>query len=172
MCVFRGGKKRNEHVIIFYLQAALHLCNNNLFIFIKYYYVPVMFQGYWLVMITYLQHQSEDIEVYEPASWQYVKGATQTIDREYGFGIDSLLYHITRRSCRPSFILHSNSSLSSNRCNRGNSRQNSANTPASTRRNEISTLFSSLFLFHPRLEYLVGHGNGMLKYYKSSEKSG
>jgi len=46
-------------------------------------------------MITYLQHQDEDIEVYEEGQWNFVKGQLQTIDRYYGFGIDSLLHNIT-----------------------------------------------------------------------------
>jgi hypothetical protein len=46
-------------------------------------------------MITYLQHQDEEIEIYEEGSWNFVKGQVQTIDREYGFGFDSMLHHIT-----------------------------------------------------------------------------
>uniref|UniRef100_A0AC35U4G9 FA_desaturase domain-containing protein n=1 Tax=Rhabditophanes sp. KR3021 TaxID=114890 RepID=A0AC35U4G9_9BILA len=61
----------------------------------KYYYVPCLFQGLWLVIITYLQHNFETIEVYEEGTWNYVKGQLQTIDRTYGFGIDSALHHIT-----------------------------------------------------------------------------
>jgi fatty acid desaturase len=46
-------------------------------------------------MITYLQHQDEEIEVYEDPTWNYVKGQSQTIDRYYGFGMDTMLHHIT-----------------------------------------------------------------------------
>jgi hypothetical protein len=46
-------------------------------------------------MVTYLQHQDEEIEVYEDGNWTYVKGQSQTIDRKYGFGIDTLMHHIT-----------------------------------------------------------------------------
>jgi omega-3 fatty acid desaturase (delta-15 desaturase) len=42
-----------------------------------------------------LQHQDEEIEVYENGTWTYVKGQSQTIDRTYGFGIDKLTHHIT-----------------------------------------------------------------------------
>lgn len=48
-----------------------------------------------MVMITYLQHQDEEIEVYEQGSWDFVKGQSQTIDRYYGFGIDTAMHHIT-----------------------------------------------------------------------------
>lgn len=70
-------------------------CDYSVYNFIKYYYVPLLFQGLWMVMITYLQHQDEEIEVYEDKTWNFVKGQVQTIDRYYGFGIDTLLHHIT-----------------------------------------------------------------------------
>lgn len=44
-------------------QVAFHLCDYSVYNFIKYYYVPLSFQGLMLVIITYLQHQNEEIEV-------------------------------------------------------------------------------------------------------------
>ena len=35
------------------------------------------------------------IQVYEPEEWQFVRGQTQTIDRKYGFGLDTLMHHVT-----------------------------------------------------------------------------
>jgi fatty acid desaturase len=61
--------------------VAFNLCDYSIYNFIKYYYIPIMCQGYWLVMITYLQHQDEDIEVFEDDRWSYVRGQMQTIDR-------------------------------------------------------------------------------------------
>ena len=44
--------------------------------------------SYRITLVTYLQHHDEDTIVYEEGEWNYVKGALQTIDREYGFGLD------------------------------------------------------------------------------------
>lgn len=46
-------------------------------------------------MITYLQHQDEDVTVFEEGHWNFVTGQIQTIDRYYGFGIDAAMHHIT-----------------------------------------------------------------------------
>lgn len=46
-------------------------------------------------MITYLQHQDEEIQVFEEGHWNFVTGQSQTIDRYYGLGIDTLTHHIT-----------------------------------------------------------------------------
>ncbi|CAB3409974.1 unnamed protein product [Caenorhabditis bovis] len=75
--------------------AAFALCNYSWFNFFKYYYVPLLFQGLILVIITYLQHQNEEIEVYEPEEWAFVRGQTQTIDRYWGFGLDTIMHNIT-----------------------------------------------------------------------------
>lgn len=54
-------------------------------------------QGYiwanhWIVAITYLHHTHPDVPKYEPESWTFVKGATATIDREFGF-IGKYIFH-------------------------------------------------------------------------------
>lgn len=71
------------------------MCDYSVIGYFKYYYIPVMFQGYWLTMFTYLQHQDEETEVYEDGTWNFVTGQMQTIDLKYGFGVDTLLHHIT-----------------------------------------------------------------------------
>lgn len=57
----------------FLFQIAFVLCDYDWHRYLKYYYVPLLFYGLWLVMITYLQHQDEEIEVYEGGNWTYVK---------------------------------------------------------------------------------------------------
>ena len=35
--------------------AVFAFCGYSVYAFVKYYYVPLLFQGLWMVMITYLQ---------------------------------------------------------------------------------------------------------------------
>ena len=74
---------------------AFVLCDYSFYNYIKYYWVPLSFQGLMMVVITYLQHQDENVEVYEHDEWNFVRGQTQTIDRRYGFGLDTVMHHIT-----------------------------------------------------------------------------
>jgi omega-3 fatty acid desaturase (delta-15 desaturase) len=75
--------------------VAFVLCDYSFYNYIKYYWVPLSFQGLMMVVITYLQHQDENVEVYEHDEWNFVRGQTQTIDRRYGFGLDTVMHHIT-----------------------------------------------------------------------------
>ncbi|MCP9265875.1 Delta(12) fatty acid desaturase fat-2 [Dirofilaria immitis] len=134
--LFNNNRERVKCVVsglacVFCAVVAFVLCSCSWYTFIKYYYVSLLFQGYWLVIITYLQHNDYSIEfmehilhifhdifdclmneslttldtllhygvmlsgVYEEDYWSYVMGQVQTIDRVYGFGIDTLLHHIT-----------------------------------------------------------------------------
>jgi len=98
--LFSNTKERIQCVVS---GAAVGLClyiayqvfDHNLYNMTKYYLVPVLFHGFWLVMITYLQHQYEDVQVFEDGEWNYVKGSLETVDRKYGFGLDSIMHHIT-----------------------------------------------------------------------------
>jgi omega-6 fatty acid desaturase (delta-12 desaturase) len=47
-----------------------------------------------LVAITYLQHTDPTLPHYSGASWNYVRGAAATIDREFGFIGRTLLHGI------------------------------------------------------------------------------
>ncbi|WKY03479.1 hypothetical protein Q1695_004886 [Nippostrongylus brasiliensis] len=75
--------------------VALHMVDYSAYNWVKYYYIPLLFQGLILVIITYLQHTDDEIEVYEHDEWTFVRGQTQTIDRTYGLGIDYIMHNIT-----------------------------------------------------------------------------
>ncbi|TFJ86925.1 hypothetical protein NSK_002013 [Nannochloropsis salina CCMP1776] len=59
------------------------------------YLIPLLVFNAWITMVTYLQHHDEDTKVYAEGEWSYIKGALETIDREYGMGIDDLSHNIT-----------------------------------------------------------------------------
>ncbi|KAK6747728.1 hypothetical protein RB195_000742 [Necator americanus] len=88
-CIISGA------ACLFCAGVAFHFCDYSIYNWFKYYYIPLTFQGLILVIITYLQHQNEEIEVYENDEWSFVRGQTQTIDRRYGFGLDTIMHHIT-----------------------------------------------------------------------------
>lgn len=56
------------------------------------YFIPYLWVNHWLVAITFLQHTDPSLPHYAGASWNYVRGAAATIDREFGF-IGRTLFH-------------------------------------------------------------------------------
>ncbi|KAI5460397.1 fatty acid desaturase-domain-containing protein [Mariannaea sp. PMI_226] len=56
------------------------------------YLVPYVWVHHWLVAITYLHHNHENVPHYTPEGWSYVKGALATVDRDFGF-IGKHLFH-------------------------------------------------------------------------------
>ncbi|RFU24230.1 hypothetical protein B7463_g12106, partial [Scytalidium lignicola] len=56
------------------------------------YFAPYFWINHWLVAITYLQHTDPTLPHYTSSSWNYVRGAAATIDREFGF-IGRSLFH-------------------------------------------------------------------------------
>ncbi|KIN04761.1 hypothetical protein OIDMADRAFT_157062 [Oidiodendron maius Zn] len=58
------------------------------------YFLPYLWVNHWLVAITYLQHTDPTIPHYSAESWNYVRGAAATIDREFGFIGRQLLHGI------------------------------------------------------------------------------
>lgn len=50
---------------------------------------------HWLIMVTYMQHHDHETIVYDDTTWSYWKGALETVDRRYNYGIDEATYHIT-----------------------------------------------------------------------------
>lgn len=51
--------------------------------------------SFWLFMVTYSQHHDHGTLVYDNEDWTFLKGALQTIDRVYGFGLDHLHHNIS-----------------------------------------------------------------------------
>lgn len=63
---------------------------------VAYYYgAPWVMLGWWLVAVTYLQHHNPETLVYDDDDWKFVDSAFETVDRTFGFGIDTLHHHIT-----------------------------------------------------------------------------
>jgi omega-3 fatty acid desaturase (delta-15 desaturase) len=60
-----------------------------------YYFIPHVVFGWWLFVVTYLQHHSKDTLVYDDHDWKFVEGGFETVDRQFGLGIDQLSHHIT-----------------------------------------------------------------------------
>jgi len=60
-----------------------------------YYIAPYCVFSWWLTTVTYLQHHSHDTLVYGDEDWKFVNAAFETVDRKFGFGIDTLHHHIT-----------------------------------------------------------------------------
>ncbi|KAF3055721.1 Delta(12) fatty acid desaturase [Daldinia childiae] len=63
----------------------------NLFVW---YFLPYFWVNHWLVAITFLQHTDPSLPHYKPESWNYVRGAAATIDREFGFIGRTLMHGI------------------------------------------------------------------------------
>ena len=81
-----------------FLYYVLKSCNYNFQTFMIYYGYSWFIFSFWLVTTTYLQHHDDTLEdtiVYGDNSWNFVKGALQTVDRSYGVVIDNLTHNIT-----------------------------------------------------------------------------
>jgi omega-3 fatty acid desaturase (delta-15 desaturase) len=82
-------------VVLGYLAAAYFIYGQNIEAVAYFYLAPWVIMGWWLVTVTYLQHHEEDTLVYDDHDWKFVSAAFETVDRTYGFGIDTLHHHIT-----------------------------------------------------------------------------
>ena len=58
------------------------------------YFVPYLIVNFWLVMITLLQHTHPDLPHYTDAEWDWLRGALATVDRNYGWLLNTLHHHI------------------------------------------------------------------------------
>lgn len=51
--------------------------------------------GWWLTTVTYLQHHGPDTTSYKDGEWKFVDAAFETVDRKFGYGVDTLHHNIT-----------------------------------------------------------------------------
>ncbi|QDS69532.1 hypothetical protein FKW77_007591 [Venturia effusa] len=58
------------------------------------YFVPWFWVHHWLIAVTYLHHNHIDVPHFEDESWTFVKGASSTIDRDFGFIGEHLFHNI------------------------------------------------------------------------------
>ena len=56
--------------------------------------IPWCVMSFWLFMVTYLQHHSEDGKVYTDDTFTFERGAFETVDRSYGTWIDRMSHHM------------------------------------------------------------------------------
>lgn len=85
-------------VVVANIAAIYYMCSlsGDLIMNALYYYVAPWFVfSWWLVTVTYLQHHNHDTLVYDEHDWKFVEAAFETVDRKFGYGIDTLHHHIT-----------------------------------------------------------------------------
>lgn len=62
--------------------------------FLSYYFAPYLWVNLWLVTITFLQHTHPAVAHYRGKEWNFVRGALATVDRDYGFILNTVFHHI------------------------------------------------------------------------------
>jgi len=55
---------------------------------------PWLVCSFWLFMVTYLQHHSDDGKLYTDETWSFNKGAFETVDRDYGKWVNRMSHHM------------------------------------------------------------------------------
>jgi omega-6 fatty acid desaturase (delta-12 desaturase) len=58
------------------------------------FFFPYLIVQFWLIAITLLQHTHTALPRYSSASWDYVRGALATVDRDYGAFLNWTLHNI------------------------------------------------------------------------------
>ena len=49
---------------------------------------------FWLFMVMYLQHHLDDGKLYTSDTWNFTRGAFETLDRDYGKWINRMSHHM------------------------------------------------------------------------------
>jgi omega-3 fatty acid desaturase (delta-15 desaturase) len=57
-------------------------------------FAPWLVCSFWLFMVTYLQHHSDDGKLYTDDTFTFTKGAFETVDRTYGKWVDRMSHHM------------------------------------------------------------------------------
>ena len=55
---------------------------------------PYLQVNFWLVMITLLQHSHPSLPHFAGAEWEWLRGACSTVDRDYGWLLNTLHHHL------------------------------------------------------------------------------
>lgn len=61
---------------------------------LKTYFIPYLVVNFWLVTITLLQHTHPELPHYTDKEWDWLRGALATVDRSYGWLLNTLHHHI------------------------------------------------------------------------------
>uniref|UniRef100_A0ACD6ABG2 Uncharacterized protein n=1 Tax=Avena sativa TaxID=4498 RepID=A0ACD6ABG2_AVESA len=61
---------------------------------VRVYGVPLLVVNAWLVLITYLHHTHVALPHYDSSEWDWLRGALATVDRDYGFFLNTVFHHI------------------------------------------------------------------------------
>jgi acyl-lipid omega-3 desaturase len=56
--------------------------------------VPWLVMSFWLFMVTYLQHHSDDGKLFTDDTYSFERGAFETVDRNYGKYINRMSHHM------------------------------------------------------------------------------
>jgi omega-6 fatty acid desaturase (delta-12 desaturase) len=94
-------KKHRSQVLVSDVALVLVLCilaywthSTSFWTVFKYYWVPYLLVNAWLVTITYLNHTDVYLPHYEPSSWDFVRGALTTVDRDFGPFLNTAFHHV------------------------------------------------------------------------------
>eukprot|EP01083_Nonionella_stella_P074244 201323_1 len=100
--LFGGNKKESIKCVVstlfvvLFLYIMLSIFGFDIYSFIKYYGGCWTVFAFWLYMVTYMHHHSENgTTTFNNDTWDFLTAALETIDRTYGYGIDDLHHNIS-----------------------------------------------------------------------------
>lgn len=94
------GKEKGTVKVSLASLAAWYLIMTTLMVkfgvvaWVLYYFIPVYVFGCFLVVTTFLHHNADDTVWYAGEKWNYVRGNLNSIDRDYGWLLNSLIHNI------------------------------------------------------------------------------